>query len=147
MRIPNLSTTNQHSAARRPVPRTLLSLLLGLVLATPLVSQTSTQPGGNPSRNRGFVPQLRFTVYFKSMQPETISIPEGPYDIQINSGILQSAVEYNLEEQGKAEKRIDPNDKDKGRQLIPVDLKPGTYTLSVNGFADRWRSVIVVTKK
>ena len=69
-------------------------VLLGL--STMLIAQSLTQPGGNPGRKRGFVPSLRFTIQYRSLQPETVTVPEGAYDIEINAGVIQSAVEYQL---------------------------------------------------
>ena len=125
--------------------KSLMALMCACVVG--LNAQGGTQPGGNPGRDRGLVRTLRFAVHYKSIEPQTITIPEGPYDIDISAGVIESAVDYQLEEAGKTEKRIEPKARGKYRKLIPVDLKPGTYTLTVKDHGDRWRSVIVVTKK
>ena len=74
-------------------------VLLGL--STMLIAQSLTQPGGNPGRKRGFVPSLRFTIQYRSLQPETVTVPEGAYDIEINSGVVQSAVGIPARRAGK----------------------------------------------
>lgn len=123
------------------------AFVLAAMMAIAVLGQSLTQPGGNPSSKRGFVPKLKFVVHYKTMEPATLTIPEGDYDIQISSGVVQTAIEYQLEEQGKSEKRTQAKESGKSNQLMPVEFKAGTYTLSVKGFGDRWKSVIVVTKK
>lgn len=121
--------------------------LIFAVMAVLVPGQTSTRPGGQPDRNRGFVKTLKFAVHFRSLLPATLTVEEGPYDIQIDASLFPQDVDFELEEEGKVEKREEKKERGKAKHFVPVDLKPGRYTLTVKGFPDRWRSVIVVTKK
>ena len=51
---------------------------LGICLPTAvaLFGHSALQPGGLANRNRGFVKPLKFALYFRSVQPATISVEE-----------------------------------------------------------------------
>ena len=123
------------------------SLSICILTAAALFGQTALQPGGLANRSRGFVKPMKFVLYFRSIQPPTVSVEEGDYDIQIEGSVINADVDYELEEEGKALKRVERTPQGKARHLMPVQLKPGTYILRVKGFADRWKTVIVVTAK
>ena len=127
--------------------KTLAFMLITAIAAVALFGQSALQPGGLANRSRGFVKPLKFALYFRSVQPATISVEEGDYDIQIDGSVINADIDYELEEEGKALTRVERTPQGKARHLMPVQLKPGKYTLRVKGFADRWKSVIVVTAK
>ena len=123
------------------------TLSISILTALALFGQPALQPGGLANRSRGFVKPLKFALYFRSVQPATLTVEEGDYDIQIDGSVINADVDYELEEEGKTVTRVERVPQGKARHLMPVQLKPGRYTLTVKGFADRWKSTIIVTKK
>lgn len=92
------------------------------------------------------VNRLVFTVKRNSLQPSTITVVEGAYDIELSSGILRGNIAFEIDSPTKA-KLATATVKDKrARQSVVVRLTPGTHTIQVVGFAT-WTSKIVVTAK
>ena len=117
-------------------------LSLGLVVSLACWAQSAQTPTAVAP-----LPRLKFVVHYRSLQPPTLTVPEGRYLMEINTGKIHSAMNFDFEDEGKTSKASSKSTTGQAIHFVTVDLKPGKFTLTVPGLPDRWQSVITVTKK
>lgn len=117
--------------------------VFGLGMASVVAWAQSTNSSG---KRLAKIVQFR-VLNANEMIPKAVELPEGQYWFEVASGVLRQplALQVLSRVNGSQANKIVDLPSDKGLWRDAVDLKPGTYTVSVVGLP-RLFSTVTVTK-
>jgi hypothetical protein len=89
---------------------------------------------------------LTFRLRLNSLQPPTVTIPEGRYVVRVINGLVIGDITVQIEDAQKTRLADKQVRKQAPKFTAFTDLMQGTYTVRVLG-KPQWSSTIIVTKK
>jgi hypothetical protein len=120
--------------------RIVKAAFLSLLLALPLAAGTKTQ-----STSAQAVKILSFSLRLNSMQPSSLTVPEGRYNLQLINGLVLGEVSFQLDSASQTGVAAGKVERNRAKKAVVVDLAAGTYVLQVPGHS-KWVCRITVTK-